>query len=289
MPEEFRAIRPDEFEECLDLWETVFERVGRNYFLPYFHGDPKFKLEYTRVCVVDGKLVSAVQICERLVGVGVADIVMGGIANVATLPEYRGKGYCSRLLKDSIRIMRHHGIDFSLLFTGIQPFYERLGWKSVPMPYFMGQLKQNIKPPKLRGYVIRQRTDNDFPGIQAVYQAYNLTRPLTVRRPADYWKGYVQVRFGPPENTIVAEQGGTIVGYVFSPSDRDTFRISETGCLPGHEACLNLLFMHAAAGLETWAPKIYGVMYRRNVIFSALFGKFQVTCRCGIIIAECID
>ncbi|MDH7482088.1 MAG: GNAT family N-acetyltransferase [Armatimonadota bacterium] len=247
MPEEFRAIRPDEFDECLNLWATVFERVGRNYFLPYFYGDPWFKLEYTRVCVVDGKLVSAVQICERLVSVGVADIVMGGIANVATLPEYRGKGYSSRLLKDSIRVMRRCGFDFSLLFTGIQPFYERLGWKSMPMPYLMGKLKQNIKPLEVRGYVVRQRTDDDFPGIQAVYQAYNNARPLTVRRPTNYWKGYVQPRFGQPDNTIVAERGGTIIGYVFSPSDKDTFRISEIGCLPGQEACFDLLITCAAA------------------------------------------
>jgi predicted acetyltransferase len=247
MQEEFRAIRLDELDECLDLWGNVFERVGRNYFLPYLHGDPWFKLDYTRVCAVDGKLVSAVQICERKVSFGTADIVMGGIGNVATLPEYRGKGYSSRLLKDCVWVMRSHGIDFSVLFTGIQPFYERVGWRSVRVPFLSGRLKPEIRASSSRKYSVRSRRDDDLEHLGTVYEAFNATRPLTTRRSSQYWDGYVRSHLGSPQNMLVAEHAGAIVGYVYVPSDKETFRVQEIGCLPGHERCIYSLVSHAAS------------------------------------------
>ena len=55
---------------------------------------------------------------------------MGGIANVATLPEFRGKGYSTACLKQTIAVMEGDAMDFSLLFTGINGYYERQGYIS---------------------------------------------------------------------------------------------------------------------------------------------------------------
>jgi GNAT superfamily N-acetyltransferase len=245
MGEEFRAIKASEFEECLDLWGIVFERVGRGYFPPYFYGDPWFRRVYTRVCAVDGKLVSAIQICERRVRFGDSEIVMGGIGNVATLPEYRGKGYSQRLLADCARVMHDRRIDFSVLFTGIQPFYEKVLWRAVPQRIFTGQIRADL-PKQPSKYSVRVCDwAVDLPGVRRVYDAFNQGRTLTTVRTPEYWQGYALVRFGKPENTIVAEADGHIAGYLYFHRDEQNCWMQEIGYLPQHRDCAEELVSRA--------------------------------------------
>jgi predicted acetyltransferase len=133
MSPQFRALRPQEQAECLDLWARVFS-PSHDYFERYFR-DPLWQPDYTRVCVVDGRLVAAVQVVRRPVGLTNGAILwMAGIANVATLPEYRGHGYASQLLRDLHAVMDAEDFAFGLLFTGIHDFYARLGWERLPLP-----------------------------------------------------------------------------------------------------------------------------------------------------------
>lgn len=236
--EEFRAIKAGEMDECLDMWGIVFERVGRQYFVPYFEGDPWFKRAYCRVCVVDGKIVSAVQICERKVRVGEAELVMGGIGNVGTYNEYRGRVYSSRLMLDTVSVMKRQGMDFSVLFTGIQPFYEKALWRSVPQKFIDAEVAGFRK--SAHPYHIRSLDwDSDLPDLQAIYDVFNKGRPLTTIRTDEYWKGYLRARFGDP--TLVAESGGKMVGYIHFAYDKPDCWPREIGYLPGHEACANPL------------------------------------------------
>ena len=241
MSEEFRAIRPGELEECLDLWGIVFERVGRGYFPPYFNGDPWFRRAYTRVCAVDGKLVSAVQICKRRVRVGGAELVMGGIGNVGTLPEYRGRGYSNRLMWDTVKVMRRHGMDFSVLFTGIQSFYEKALWRSVPQKYLHAEGISLERTPS--AYKMRTSDwESDLASLEAIYQSLNEGRSLTTIRTNAYWRGYLHARFGDPEYCLIAESEGKSIGYLAFGYDKPTCWPREIGWLPGHEGCVRPLF-----------------------------------------------
>src|SRR5689334_12099346 len=114
---EVRALQPEEREACLDLWCTVWAADSRPYFRRYFYGDVEWLPYYTQVAVVEGKIVSAVHICKRSVACGEFRLTMGGIANVATLPEYRGQGYNTACLQHAIAVMEGDAMDFSLLFT----------------------------------------------------------------------------------------------------------------------------------------------------------------------------
>jgi predicted acetyltransferase len=242
--EEFRAIKQSEMEECLDMWGIVFERVGRQYFVPYFEGDPWFKRAYTRVCVVDGKIASAVQICERKVRVGEAELVMGGIGSVGTYAEYRGRGYSSRLMLDTVRVMKRHGMDFSVLFTGIQPFYEKALWRSVPQKYIsaeVGSFKTDADSYNIRAL----DWDTDLPDLKVIYESFNEGRPLTTIRTDEYWGGYGRARFCEP--TLVAESGGKGVGYIHFAYDEPNCWPREIGYLPGHEGCAGPLIQKMIA------------------------------------------
>lgn len=230
---EIRAIRESELEECLDFWGEVFARVGRDYFPPYFYGDPWFKLEYTRVAIADGRIVSTIQICERRVRIGESEIVMGGIGNVGTHPDYRGRGYSTELLKDSIGVMKESGMDISVLFTGIQPFYERLGWQAVPVEIQTGELimMYGMGP---ESHVVRPCDwETDLDNICAAYDAFNAGRSMTTVRTREYWEKYVIPRLK-PEDTLTYLENGEFRGYMFLKYDEENCWLHEIGYMPEH-------------------------------------------------------
>jgi predicted acetyltransferase len=90
---EVRAIREEEREECIALWCTIWPGDSDPYFRKYFFGDVEWLPYYTQVGVLDARLVSAAHVCKRVVACGDVRLTMGALANVVTLPEYRGKGY----------------------------------------------------------------------------------------------------------------------------------------------------------------------------------------------------
>jgi GNAT superfamily N-acetyltransferase len=243
---EVRAIRESEYEECLDLWEKVFGD-GRAYFERYFTGDPDFQPEYTRCCFAGGRMIAAAQICRRVVACGEFTLTMGGIANVATLKEHRGKGYNTACLRDALRIMEADAMDFSLLFTGIHGFYARLGWETVALSYLSGDIREKFSP-TLSDIAVRPNEAQDDEAIRGLYAQFNRTRPIAARRSGPYWRGWIGWHDGKaPGEARVAERGGSVVGYSLSRLREDRLEIFEAGAADGEKEAIGALLEEAAA------------------------------------------
>jgi len=83
---------------------------------------------------LDNKLISHIDILERIVLVGGDKIPIAGIGGVVTKLESRGKGIASRLMRDANRFMAHEmDIEFGLLMCDQKrvSFYQELGWELV--------------------------------------------------------------------------------------------------------------------------------------------------------------
>lgn len=213
---EIRAIREEEREEAIQLWCTVWGgESSRPYFSRYFYGDREWLPYYTIVAVLDGKIVSAVQICKRTIPLGEYKLTMGGIANVATLPEFRGQGLNTECLKKAVSVMEADAMDFSLLFTGINPYYGRLGYCDQPMTIYNGRIREQFHP-KPSPYRVRPALAKDVSPIFQIYNSYNATRPLAVLRTEAYWRDWIGISPEKiPENLFVAEnEHGSVEGYV---------------------------------------------------------------------------
>ncbi len=211
-----RAVRAEEREECLNLWCAVWPGEGSPaYFRRYFYGDVEWLPYYTQVGVLDGKIVSAVQICKRIVACGDARLTMGGIANVATLPEYRGRGYNTQCLQSAIAIMEADAMDFSLLFTGIHEYYARHGFETLEQAWLSGVIRSDFTP-SVAKYTIRRAVAGDLSGIQACYDDYNRHRPIAVQRTSSYWRDWMNVDAEHIPDTLLTavEPDGHVVGYV---------------------------------------------------------------------------
>lgn len=189
---EFRPARPEEYPCVLALWGVVWGEGP--YFRSYLEGDPWLREQYCLVAVVDGRIVSAVQICRRPMRMGSRELTFGGIANVATLPEYRKRGYSGELLARCVRVMDEERFDFSALGTGIHSHYERHGWFRVPVPSsllaFDVERPLPEADPDIQPLAAPQWIDEAPP----VYAAFNSRLPLHFDRSIEYWNGWLRIR-----------------------------------------------------------------------------------------------
>lgn len=90
----------------------------------------------------EGRWVSMLEIVHRPAKVGVEDVRLGLVGAVATLPQARGKGYASVLLRESVGFIGDRlKCDFAWLMCAedLVPFYERLGWQRVQGPFYFHQ------------------------------------------------------------------------------------------------------------------------------------------------------
>jgi predicted N-acetyltransferase YhbS len=280
---EVRAIRDSEYEECLQLWMRTFEEEeSRAYFERYFFGDADFQNDYCRVCAVEGRLVSAVQIVRRTLSFGDFTLTLGGIANVATLPEYQGRGYNTQCMLQAHAVMEADAFDLALLGTDIQGYYARLGWEAVPSLSLSGDLREGIVPDR-RGLTVRGARAGDEEAIQAIYRAFNDRRPLTVRRSPAYWRDWVGMRDGrfPTGEARIAERDGVPVGYLFFDLRTDGAQIREIGAAEGGEEALTTLLEEAAAfAQQRGQTHMQWEIPRTPVILAAadsLFARQQTT------------
>ncbi len=209
---EIRAAKAHERDEIVDLISAVFVEKCRPRYASQHYQDSSYELDQSRVCVVDGKIVSYVRISNRLMYLGEAVVKLGGIGMVVTSPEYRGRGCASALLRDAIACMEAQSYDLSLLFTTIQPFYMPLGWAAFPQTSFELELhdKKTFAPSgwKSRPFDL----EKDLTQISQIYDEHNKERTGTVLRPEKLWRdGYSQQVGMLP--SLVVEKDGRIGAY----------------------------------------------------------------------------
>lgn len=78
---------------------------------------------------VDGSLAARLSLLPLRAYVGGVSFAMGGVAGVATWPEYRRQGLVAALLRKALAVMRESGQTISMLAPFSFAFYRRFGWE----------------------------------------------------------------------------------------------------------------------------------------------------------------
>ncbi|GAA0304783.1 putative acetyltransferase [Gracilibacillus halotolerans] len=137
----------------------------------------------------EGNLAAKVHIIPLEVFINRQTYKMGGVAGVATWPEYRRSGHVKGLLKQSLQDMKEKGQVLSFLHPFSIPFYRKYGWelifeqKKLKIPINDLRKKWNID-----GKVRRTPFNEDaISVIQPVYESFakNYNGPLT--RDINWW------------------------------------------------------------------------------------------------------
>jgi predicted N-acetyltransferase YhbS len=94
--------------ECFESFKS-FGLTGDSW-LRTFEYDPGYHKELAFVAEQDGRIVSHVQLVERELKVGAGSTLrIAGVANVATLKDYRRSGISTRLLTRALDVARKKG------------------------------------------------------------------------------------------------------------------------------------------------------------------------------------
>ena len=219
---EIRAAKAHERDDIVDLISAVFVEKCRPRYASQHYQDSSYELDQSRVCVVDGKIVSYVRVSDRSMHIGEAVVKLGGIGMVVTLEAYRRRGYSSALLREAIAYMEAQNYDLSLLFTTIQPFYMPLGWASFPQTSFELELhdKKTFAPSgwKSRPFDL----ERDLTQISQIYDAHNKGRTGTVLRSENLWRDGYSQQVGMLPSLVVEKEGriGAYANLAFPDDDQ---------------------------------------------------------------------
>ncbi|MET1250113.1 GNAT family N-acetyltransferase [Sporolactobacillus sp. STCC-11] len=240
---EIRPINQDkELDEALDLWSNVFPK-SRAFFEQRIRLDPVCSRETTWIARVNGKLAGAVQIFPLLLSYNGLVLKCGGIGNVAALPQYRGKHLIRTILKHQTMWMADHGYDLSLLFTGINSFYEKEGWHTFRVNRLLLDVDELPKIEVPNHYRIRELEERDLKQVQHVYKVFCASQVGSVVRSDEYWRGQVKWRQERNEKFLNAFDGDRLVAYLrYEVTGEGRVELVECCCLPAHEgATLSLI------------------------------------------------
>ncbi|MBB2914502.1 GNAT superfamily N-acetyltransferase [Streptosporangium becharense] len=226
----FRTATPADREALYRTWAECFDAP---HVVPLYESDPG-RYGRTFVAAGDDGIHAVVYYVPRRIrnASGGTDLV-GGVADVATRPDARGRGHVRRLLGMAVDDMAAAGCAWSLLFTGTPGVYAGSGWSVFELTHPAGVLaRPGAADPLTR---VRPATTAEWPLLAALYERHNANRPLTTVRGPDDWKVRVPVWYGPPVELTVAERGGEAVGYLAARWHPGSVEILETA---GEQAAL---------------------------------------------------
>ncbi len=136
MSEKIRTIRVDEFEAFMRYLEGCFghSRGFFKRFYPHIYHPTPEACSWGYVIEKDGQIVAHVGLYPIEIVTAGVPLKVGGIGGVCTLPEERGHGYMSRLLRHVIGEMREIGYIVSWL-GGNRQRYNTFGWEKGDAAY----------------------------------------------------------------------------------------------------------------------------------------------------------
>lgn len=242
---------PEDLREALRLLDIAFPLQDNLYYLT---GDPGYRHERTRLILEGRRPVGVLQIFERRVRWEDGSKRVGCVANLTVHPTRRRRGYASKLLEDAVNYMRGEGFEYSLLFTRIPEFYERLGWRRIPLTLLSGTLKNRFET-RLKGVVRRMRVDADLKPLVNLYSRFNRGRWGTVVRTERLWRSELKWLFDEDLNRFMVYVEGAVKAYVRGHKHHPY--VTEFGFERGCEDAAWALIRRCASGFNHSGGRIY--------------------------------
>ncbi|ACB84182.1 GNAT family N-acetyltransferase [Natranaerobius thermophilus] len=143
------------------------------------------------------QLVSVGRLLPTEISIGGNYVPAGGIADVATMPENRGKGFFKQLFSGFIQEMRDRGLCLSILWPSSYHIYSKLGYSTAgskivyDMNFNSFSLSSNIKltEKKLEFVPIERGQEHD--SLKEVYRRNTKKFNLSINRDSNWWDAFV--------------------------------------------------------------------------------------------------
>jgi predicted acetyltransferase len=204
-------LGPERFEESMELSQFAFQYVRSKQELE----DTKKKQDdepADRWAVyVDDRLAAQATVLELQTYIAGKPFAMGGLAGVATCPEYRRQGFVGKLLLHSLEAMKEKGQTLSYLHPFAFGFYRKFGWETYT-EHKKYTLQSNQLPPRLSSPGRIERVSG-YDLLYDVYEKYASRYNGTLRRDEKWWKYRINVQM-PSKIAVYRDAEGTAQGYL---------------------------------------------------------------------------
>lgn len=229
---EIRSIHSNgELEEVYELWANVFPET-KAFFQERLELDSGYDFQTTWIAKVNGQIAASVQIFPYYTYFENTYLKIGGIGNVATYPEYRGKGLIQTILKKQSEWMGKNGFDLSLLFTDINSFYEKVGWHTIPI---QSKVISHIPEITEFEYSVEEFAKPYLEDIKELYEVFSKKYFGSRIRSSIYWERQLNKRDEKSGNFLFAKNNNKIVAYIRFQSTNGNIVINECCYKEQHE------------------------------------------------------
>ncbi|MCA0758233.1 GNAT family N-acetyltransferase [Paenibacillus sp. N4] len=136
---------------------------------------------------INGQMAAQATVLELQTYINGRPFAMGGLAGVATWPEYRRQGLVAKLLVHSLQTMKEKGLTISFLHPFAFGFYRRFGWET-----YTEHKSYTIKADQLplrtavAGRVARHSGSYDL--LYPIYEGYASKYNGSLMRTEQWWK-----------------------------------------------------------------------------------------------------
>jgi len=209
---EARRVRLNESEAFLQVLCTGFmldPQAARRFFYedPYFEVNQRWGLWLRRWS--EWKLVSILTAIPLTVRIGTRAVPCYGISGVTTLPEYRRRGFASKLLRAVGASLRAAGAPLAILQAFDHGFYRRHGWETVSA---LPQVRlEPAQLPRYRDALPRRARPADYESVKRVYETHGARPTGSLVRDDRRW----EYLFWSLPNLWVVDGHDGIEGYMF--------------------------------------------------------------------------
>lgn len=242
----FRTLEVGELDAWARLCASIFPDPAA-YFLRHYENDPFADPKGVFVAEDAGELVASTRVFSREIYLRGRRVGLGGIGEVCTRPEYRGRGLSGRLLQMAIRYMAEKSLPLSLLFTDQYAHYARHGWFQVPRRF----KRVALRGARLQdGWALRPLEAADWPAARGLHGLFSgRLDGLIVRDHPLYWDRWVSCEVQRPMALI--DPQGEMRLWLDAAREGDTVLLWEVSAAPGYERLI-LPAMAAFAPVQ-WA------------------------------------
>ncbi|MDD9271162.1 enhanced intracellular survival protein Eis [Paenibacillus sp. GCM10023248] len=207
---DIRTLQAQELPESLALSQFAFqyELSAEEQAERISETDPKQIWGY----YVQDKLAAKLHLLDFHTWLNGQRYAMGGIAGVATWPEYRRGGMVKQLLIQALKVMRERGQTISFLHPFKFEFYRKFGWEA-----YVDYLKYEIPADKLPRFeaaagskVVRVEKDGEL--LNGIYAKYAVRYNGMLDRDGVWWNKYLKAKQGTA--AVYVNPQGEQTGYV---------------------------------------------------------------------------
>ncbi|MCJ0849347.1 MULTISPECIES: GNAT family N-acetyltransferase [Bacillus] len=230
-------LKEDKFREALRLSEYAFQyKVDEERLQQQL---TKMKESHEVYGIMEGEdLAAKLHLIPFHIYIGKEKFKMGGVAGVATYPEYRRSGYVKELLQHSLQTMKKDGFTVSMLHPFAVTFYRKYGWELCANLLVCHLTKSDLVMKKqVNGTVKRFNKENHPEEVEKLYETFAERFSGMLVRNEKWW---LQAVYEDLTLAIYYDENKTAAGYMLYKIENYKMTVDEF--VPLHNEARNGLW-----------------------------------------------